>query len=318
MQKEHWALLGVVFLGAIWGLSFPLIKLALEGFTPITMIALRLGVAAILMNAILYSRGMRLPTTRRAWRDLLVVGVIGMAIPWTLIAWGEQYISSGLTAILIGMTPIFTTLLTLVWSREEQLGWARSMGVVMGFVGVATAVNIFNLDLVVGNSLALLAVLGSAMCYAVAAIFSRQAFRGVPPMVSASGTLIVGSGVLLPLVLLVDGGLPRALPPLTAVLGLLGLTLFGTVIAYLIFYTALDILGAPRTIMTTYLVPIFALVFAWLLLGEPIGVHTVVGLGLVLGGIFVANSAAGGKPTAAVLTPPVTAGTSTEAPAKSQ
>lgn len=318
MQKEHWALLGVVFLGAIWGLSFPLIKMALEGFTPITMIALRLGVAAILMNAILYSRGLRLPTTRRAWRDVIIVGVIGMAVPWTLIAWGEQYISSGLTAILIGMTPIFTMLLTLVWSREEQLGWVRSLGVAMGFVGVAIAVNVLNLDLVVGNSLALLAVLLAALCYAVSAIFSRRAFRGVAPMVSASGTLIVGASVLLPLVFLVDGGLPTTMPPLTAMLGLLGLTLFGTVIAYLIFYTALDILGAPRTIMTTYLVPIFALVFAWLLLGEPIGVHTVVGLGLVLGGIFVANSAPGGKPTASAAAPSVAASTGGEAPAKSQ
>ncbi len=289
----------LLMLGIIWGASFVFIKLGLESYAPATIVALRLSGAAVVLSLVLRRQGHRLPTAWRPWRDMVLVGLIGMVIPFALIAWGEQYINSGLAAILIATTPLFTLLLAFLWTHEERLGILRTLGVLLGFLGVAVAVEIQQIDPFSASVQGQAAVLLAASCYAFVAIYSRRAFRGMHPMIPATGTMIGGALCIVPAALLLDG-LPTSTPAGAALAGVLGLTLLSTAAAYILYYWLLERLGSSRTAMVTYLVPIFALLLGWLWLHEEIGPHTLLGLSLVLAGILIANSApARQQPTAA-------------------
>jgi drug/metabolite transporter (DMT)-like permease len=281
-------LAGLLLLGALWGTSFLFIKLGLQSFPPLTLVSLRLLGAAVLLYALLRLRGLRLPRTRRGWGDLVFIGVAGTLLPWLLITWGEQHISSGLAAILNATTPLFSILLAYVWTREEQLSPARTAGVLLGFVGVVVAVGPDDLDLGSASTRGELAVLAAAACYGVAALYGRRAFRGMPPLVPAAGQMITGSVALVPIALLVDG-LPSAAPTTGALVGVAGLTLIGTVLAYILYYWLLERLGAARASMVTYLLPPFALLYGWIWLREPLHPNALLGLSLVVAGILVAN-----------------------------
>jgi drug/metabolite transporter (DMT)-like permease len=282
------SLCALVVLGAIWGGSFVFIKLGLESFDPATIVAMRLGGGALVLYLALRYQGHQLPTTLRIWRDLALVGVLGMVLPFFLITWGEQHISSGLAAILVATTPLFTLLLALLLTQDERLGMVPALGVLLGFAGVAVAVDVLELDSASAGARGQLAVLGAALCYSFAALFGRRAFRGMPALVPATGTMIGGSVVIVPLALLLDGP-PTLAPTGMALLGVLALTLLSTAFAYILYYWVLARIGSSRTTMVTYLVPIFALLLGWLLLNEQIGLHTLLGLLLVLSGVMLAN-----------------------------
>lgn len=293
----------LVLLGAIWGASFLFIKLGLESFPPATLVALRLAGGALVLVLAMLAQGHRFPAARRAWGDMLLVGVVGMVVPFVLISWGEQHISSGLAAILVATTPLFTLLLAFVWTRDEHLGLLRSLGVLLGFVGVALAVQVQQLSLFSSSAYGLLAVLGAALCYGFAAIYGRRAFHGLPPIVPAAGTMSGGLLCIVPVALLVDG-LPAAWPTGSALVGVLGLAFLSTACAYILYYWILGRIGSSRTTMVTYLVPIFALVFGWLWLDEHITVYTIAGLLLVLAGIMIANGALSWRRQAAAVPRP--------------
>lgn len=278
----------LTILGSLWGASFAFIKLGLESYAPATVVAIRLLGAGLVLYAVMRWQGHTLPRTRQAWRDMFVVGLVGLVLPFTLISWGEQYIDSSLAAIIIATTPLFTLLLAYFISREESLNWLRSLGVLVGFSGVLVAIG-FNAETFLQTStLGKVAIMGAALCYSFVALYARRAFRGGSPLVSATGTMFTGTLCIVPLALLFDG-LPTLEPTRMALLGVVGLTLLSTVLAYIIYYWLLETIGAPRTTMVTYLIPSFALVYGWLLLNEQIGVNTVAGLLLVFAGIVLAN-----------------------------
>lgn len=133
--------LGVlVLLGAVWGASFLFIKIGVSELAPVSLVALRVGTAALLLLGILFARGLRLPRSWRLWGHFAFTGLVGLVVPYMLITWGEQSIPSGMAAILNATTPLFTLLLAYVWTREEALSGLRLLGVAIGFAGVVVAV----------------------------------------------------------------------------------------------------------------------------------------------------------------------------------
>jgi drug/metabolite transporter (DMT)-like permease len=300
MRVRYLAVLLV--LGAIWGASFLFIKVGVAEIPPASLVAVRLVVGAALLLVVLYASGARLPASRRGWIDLFVLGALGVVAPFLLITWAEQSIPSGLTAILNATTPLFTALLTYVWTRAERLRGGRLLGVGLGFAGVVLAVGLDNLDLSSAGTQGKLAVLLAAVCYAITAIYARQAFRGAPPLVPAAGQIFAGAVLIIPIALVIDGA-PRAVPSFWPLAAVLALAVFGTAVAYIMFYWLLERLGATRTSMVTYLTPPVALVYGALLLNEPIAANTLIGLGLVIGGIALANGVIRPRPAAARLAP---------------
>jgi drug/metabolite transporter (DMT)-like permease len=286
MHVRYLAIL--VLLGAIWGSSFPFVQFALESFPPLTVVALRLSGSGLVLTLVLYLQGQRYPRSLRARRDLFMVGMVGSVIPMFLVTWGEQYISSGLAAILIAITPLFTLLLGLFWGHQQPLRTVHIAGIVLGFIGVLVALDISGLALGSASALGVLAVLVAALSYAMEALYGHKAFHNTPALVAAAGILTSGAVVVTPIALVHDG-LPTLTPSLLALVGIVGLTLFSSALAYILFFWVLERIGATRAAMVTYLVPIFALIFGWLWLGEVLHLHVGAGLALVLLGIALTN-----------------------------
>jgi drug/metabolite transporter (DMT)-like permease len=278
----------LLLLGAVWGASFLFIKLGVAEMAPETLVALRLTVGALVLLAVLYGGGLRLPGQLRAWGDFLLLGVIGLIFPYLLIAWSEQAIPSGMAAILNATTPLFSVLLTYVWTREDRLSGMKLLGVAVGFVGVLVAVGVEDLSLANADTQAQLAVLGAAACYGWAGIYGRRAFRGMPALVPATGQLLAGALIMTPIALALRG-IPSPLPSPTALGAVLALAIFGTSAAYILLYWLMERIGATRTSMVTYLLPPFALTYGALFLREPIPLNALLGLALVVAGILLAN-----------------------------
>jgi len=281
--------LGVLLLlGAVWGASFLFIKIGVQEIAPETLVMLRLVIASIVLLGVLYARGLRLPARWRTWADFLFLGVVGLIFPYLLITWSEQAIPSGMAAVLNATTPLFSVLVAYLWTHEERLSGLRLLGVALGFAGVVVAVGIKDLDLARADTQAQLAVLAAAACYAISGIYARRAFRGMPALVPATGQMLAGALLITPYALLVRG-IPSPPPSATAIGAVVALAVVGTALAYILLYWLMERIGATRTSMVTYLLPPFALAYGALFLGEAIALNALLGLGLVVAGILLAN-----------------------------
>ncbi|MFY9578680.1 MAG: DMT family transporter [Gaiellaceae bacterium] len=274
-------LLMLLALSGLWGASFMFIKIGVRELEPTTLVCVRLGIGALTLAPVaLWRLGKRtvVREVRAAWRPLVVIGLVNSAIPIVSISWAETRIDSGLTAVIQASAPLFTAVLALRFARHDRVTGSRLVGLLVGFGGVALLVGLQPS----GNVVAALAVMFSAVCYAVAAIYSARALADVPPLVSALGALTAASLALVPLGL---AQLPSEFPSWGVTGAMLALSIGGTGVAYVLYYALLSGAGASRAILITYLVPSIALAYGVLLLGEPLTVAAVAGLALVLAGV---------------------------------
>ena len=279
-------LVWLFILGGLWGSSYLFIKVAVAEVPPLTLVAGRLVLAAAIMWIVLLVARQAMPRSRRLWASFAVMGLLNGAVPYSLIFWSEQYISSGLASLLQATMPLFTVLLGHFLVRDERLTAGRVAGVVLGFVGVGL---LMLPDLRQGahaNLLGQLAMVASSVSYAGAALFARSRLRGQPALVSTTGQLTMGAVWTLPLSLLIEGPL-QAVPSLPALASWLGLTILGTVIAYVIYFKLIERTSAAFVSTVTYIIPVFGLILGALVLGEPLSVSLLVSLGLILAGVLL-------------------------------
>jgi drug/metabolite transporter (DMT)-like permease len=281
--REFSLLLG---LGAIWGASFLFIKVGGAEIQPFMLVELRLSIAAVILLLIVSRRPGVLSTLRQHLPSVTVLGILNCALPYTLLTWGEHYVSTGLAAIINATSPLWAALLGVVWSWADTLSPSRLFGVLLGLGGVVLVVSgdLGGGDTIGMQPFGLAAVIGMAISYAVASIFARKRLRGITPMVPATGQLVTGAIVLLPLALF---QIPQAMPSLAASASVLTLSVVGTALASLIYYWLIGRVGATKTLLVTYLLPGFALIYGAILLHEQITVTAILGLALVLLGIAV-------------------------------
>ncbi len=288
-RRDYGDLLG---LSALWGASYLFIKIALDGgFDPVALVCVRLILAAALLYVVARGRGLPFPRDRHVWRAWAVMGLVGTALPFVLVSWGETHIDSSLAAILNATVPIFTVGLAHVWGgADERITPARIGGAAIGFVGVVVVVGDIRLATHPGALLGVGAVLLSSFCYAVSPIYARGAFRGVPPVYSAMGQMSVGAlYTAIPAVLGAAGA--HRFPAPGAIAAMLALSILGTVGAYLLYYSLLARIGPTRTTTSTYLLPVFAVVYGAVFLQEPIGTRLLLGFALiVVGVVFITRS----------------------------
>jgi drug/metabolite transporter (DMT)-like permease len=287
-------------LAAIWGASYMFIKVAVRDLEPTVMITLRLLIAASLLIAFLAARvGTReaLAQIGGAWREGLIFGVINGALPFTLIAWGEKHIDSGVAAIANASVPIFVALLATRFKPSERSTGLKLVGIVLGLVGVGVLAGASPEGgwwSVAGT----LAVVVASVSYAVGGLYGQHAVASVPGPVIAAASLLYGGLVLLPFGL---AQLPEHVPGWKAIGSLLGLAVAGTAIAQLILFRMLRLFGAARLALVTYLLPVTALVYGALILDEPLRASALGGLALILGGVALGSGA--GWPSQAVAEP---------------
>ena len=275
-------------LAAIWGASYLFIKLAVDDIEPAPMMAARTLLAgAILAGYLVVTLGRRraLRDLLASWRPALVLGGVNAAIPFWLVAWGEKHIDSSVAGIAQSTVPIFTFLVAARVVPEERVGLGRVLGIALGFLGVAV---LAGLDprggwwAVAGT----LAVVLSSLSYAVGGVYGQLRVRTVSGPVLATGSMLVGGVILLPLALF---QLPDRTPSAEALGGLLALTLLGTAFGQLVLFRMLRLFGSRRLSLVTYLMPGFALVYGAVFLSEPITAAALGGLVLILVGVALGS-----------------------------
>ena len=272
-------------LGFIWGASYLLIKLAVAEVAPSTMMLTRVAVAGLALLAFVAWRGEL--RSLRASRGAYALGVFNSAIPFTLIAWGERHVDSGVAAIANATMPIWVALLAVRWRRDERATGARAAGIGIGLVGVvvlAGAVPGGGAWGVAGT----LAVVVASLSYAIASLYGQRLIADVTGPVLATTALIGATVALLPLGV---AQAPHHAPSLTAIASILALALLGTALAQLIWFRLLRMFGSTRASLVTYLLPVTALVYGVTFLGEPLTPSELVGLALILGGVALGSGA---------------------------
>ena len=245
----------LLVLATLWGASYSFIKVGVATIPPITLIAARTGIAGALLLAIMCFRGIRMPRDAATWRRFLFQACLNSVIPWTMIAWGERSLDAGLATILNSTSPIFTFFLTLAVTRHEALTFRKLLGVVAGMAGICLIVGVEALAGLGEQLVAQVVMVLAAICYAGAAIFGRG-FKDLDPMAPAAGSLLAGAAILIPVSLVVDR--PWTLvPSMSSVLALLGLAVFSTAMALVIYFRLIQTLGSVGTTAQAYLrVPI--------------------------------------------------------------
>ena len=283
-------------LASLWGPSFLFIKIAVGTIPPLTLVAIRLGLAAIFLAAFLRLRRIALPDRFEDWKKFIFMGFIANALPFALISFGEQFADSGAASILNGTTPIFTILIAHYFLEDERLTGSRLLGVMIGFAGILL---IFLPELNqwlrggLGSgqeALGLGAILLGAICYGVAIVYSRRRLRGIPPLVGPTAQMIAAAILITPFSLVVDR--PFTLSPSPAALmaaGVLGI--FGTALAYLVYYQMLDTAGATFISFVTYLLPPIGVVLGVIFLNESPTLYAIAGMITILMGIVIVNRA---------------------------
>ena len=265
-------------LALLWGSSYLLIKVAVETIAPVTLIAARVTIAAVFLLAVIRRAGERLPRDRRTWRRLFVQAVFNSIGAWTVLAWGQQYVDSGLASVLNSTSPIFVLLFTLLVTRHEATDGMKLLGAGLGVLGVTLTVGIDALDGLGRQVAAQLAVLLGAVLYACAAIYGRS-LSHLSPMVAAAGTMLWASACLVPLSLALDQ--PWTLRPSAASLAAaLVLAVLCTGVALLVYFRLIRTLGSMGVASQSYLRAGVGVLFGVLVLGERI--TPLVGLGLAV------------------------------------
>ena len=276
-------------LGAIWGSSYMFIRIAVAEVPALTLVAARLILAAAILWIALRASGRPMPRGRRLWGAYAVMGILSGALPYTLISWGEQYIHSSLAALLQATMPIFTVILAIFLADDEHLTWKTAFGVVTGFAGVVVLILPDLREGLHANLLGQLAIVGASVSYAAAAIFARNRLRGEPPLSSTMGQMTMGALFTMPLSLIIDRPFPLS-PSAPAVLSWLGLTILGTVLAYIIYYALIDRTSATFVSTVTYVIPIVGLALGALVLDEPVTANLLISAVLIIAGVLLVRA----------------------------
>jgi drug/metabolite transporter (DMT)-like permease len=282
----------LVVLAAIWGASYLFIKVGVRDFEPTTLMSLRMLIAAVPLFAFLCLRegGPHRAVTdiRAASRDGLVLGIINGAIPFTLIAWGETHVDSGVAAIANSTVPIFVVLLAIRFRPSERAGGLKLAGIVLGLVGVGVLAGV-NPRGGMWAVLGTLAVVLASISYAFSGLYGQWSVAQSSGPVLATANTLYGGLLLLPFALI---QLPEHVPGWKPVASLLALALVGTSFAQLILFRMLRLHGPARTSLVTYLMPGFALFYGALILDEPITTSALAGLALILAGVALGSGLA--------------------------
>ena len=266
--SRRW-LVDLVLLGALWGASFRFMRIGGADFGALPTAALRVAIGALVLLPLMLAKGHWGAFAAR-WKPTLAVGVMNSGLPFALFAIALLTINSGLAAVINATTPMFGALVAWAWFRERPDNW-RLVGLVVGFAGVAALAS-RNAGLQTGQGggaamWATLACLGACASYGIAASMTRRYLMGMPSLATAGGTQI---GATLFLVLPALWLHPTQMPSLRAWLAVAALGIACTGLAYILLFRLIETAGPARALTVTFLVPVFAIIYGWIFLGEQV------------------------------------------------
>ncbi|UWR24743.1 DMT family transporter [Sulfitobacter sp. S223] len=284
ISTQSWGLL--TLLALIWGASFLSIRIALDEVPPLTAVAHRVGWATLVLWVYVLVRKLPLPRGPHIWIGFLGMGLLNNVIPFSLMAWGQLYIPSGLTSIFNATTAVFGVLVAAIFLSDERLSPRKAVGIAVGFAGVTTAIGLQNLRDFDITSLAQLAVLAGTLSYALAGVWARKRLSGLEPQVAAAGMLTASALMMIPLAWIVDGPIRLDLQPRT-IAAIAYYAICATALAYLLYYKVLSLAGSGNLMLVTLLVAPVAILLGALVLGETLSPNAYKGFALLALGLVI-------------------------------
>lgn len=284
MTPLTWAMLALLSL--CWGASFFFIGVAVTALPTFTIVVLRVGLAALVLWAVVLARGAGLPTSLFFWRAATIMAAINSVLPFVLIVWGQSHVPSSLASIFIATTPLFGVVLAHFMTVDERMTVPRVAGVVCGFAGVVVLIGPDLLRDVGTDLLAELSIFGAAMLYALASIYGRRFSRdGISPLVTATGQLTMSTALLLPFALYIDRPWTLAAPSAAVTAAVLSVAFISTAFAFLLYFRILATAGATNLMLVNYLVPVSAIMLGVAILQETLKTEHYIGMALIFVGL---------------------------------
>jgi drug/metabolite transporter (DMT)-like permease len=278
IDARDWSLLGL--LSILWGGSFFFNGVVLRELPPLTVVLLRVVLAAIILLPLLWVYRIRLPKGLSGWKPFFAIGLLNNVLPFSLIVMGQTYIASGLASILNATTPLFTVVV-MAAAGEEKLHARRVAGIVAGLIGVII-LHGEGLGFETGQGIGILLCLAAAFSYGLSALVARRLLSNSPPLGTATFQMLA-SAVMMPVVAgIFERPWQLAMPGVTTWLAVIGLAALSTALAYIVFFQILRRSGATNVMLVTLLIPVTAILLGYLVLGESISPREIIGA-LVIG-----------------------------------
>ncbi|WP_024509787.1 DMT family transporter [Bradyrhizobium sp. ARR65] len=277
IHQKDWLWLGA--LAVLWGGSFFFNDIILKELPPLTLVFLRVALAACLLLPLLWIRNIDLPHGLSAWKPLVLVAIFNNVVPFSLIVMGQRFIPSGLASILNATTPLFTVVVMLV-AGEESPEAHRIAGVIAGLIGVVILRG--DGDLASAQAIGIVLCLAASFSYGVAALVARRRLSASPPLQTAACQLLASSAMMAVIASAFEQPWRLPIPGPVTWLAVLGLATLSTALAYLVFFQILRRSGATNVMLVTLLIPVTAVLLGYLILGERVSAREIVG-SLVIG-----------------------------------
>ncbi|WP_439107751.1 DMT family transporter [Congregibacter sp.] len=277
-------LLQLISLAAIWGSSFMFMRFAVPQLGPVWLLELRLVAASLIL--LLISSLLRRPlNVRKYWRHYLILGVFNTALPFWAFAYAAQSLPASMLAILNSTAPLWGLLIGFIW-RGKPITRRAILGLFLGMAGVASLVGLGGFAVQPEALWAVVFTASAAICYGIASSYAEYAEK-VETYANAHGSLWAATLLILPFMPFAP--MPEVWPP-AAVAAALVLGILCTGVAYLLYFHLIATVGAPSALTVGYLIPLWGVMWGWLFLDEAVGLHTLLGAGLVLSGTMLVTN----------------------------
>ncbi len=283
MSLSQWSLLAV--LSVLWGGSFLFVGIAVSELPALTIVAVRVALAAALLVPVVMALGYRLPTSLAGWWPFLVMAVLNNVIPFSAIVLGQKEIASGLASVLNATTPLFAVTLTHLLT-DDRMTWNTLAGVLVGVAGVAVLMGPAILGTDASSVLGMALVLVGTCSYGFAGVWGRR-LRQTPPLVSASAQLIASSMLMAVIAGVADRPWVLPWPSHRTLLAMVGLAVLSTALAYAIFFRILAVSGSTNVMLVTLLIPISGIALGHLVLGEVVLWRHIIGALVIASGLLL-------------------------------
>jgi drug/metabolite transporter (DMT)-like permease len=279
----------LLFLACLWGPSFLLIKIAVVQASPLAVATFRILLGSVILLTVLKIRRTAFSMNMDLAKKFMISGFVNMSLPYILIASGEQYIDSALAGILNGLTPFFALLFVAIGNRHESLGTKKLIGVALGFAGLCVLLFPHFRDNNIKSLTGVLLVTVAAACYGWATVYTKKNLVGLPPLVAPAFQLLMGGMLLIP-ILFLFGEPARILDThLSFWLAIGSLSIFGTALAYFVYFKIIENTEASFVTLVTYIVPIISIALGVLVLNEQITWSSAIGAIIILASIRFAS-----------------------------
>lgn len=289
MSRSQWLLL--IALSILWGGSFLFVGIAVKELPPLTIVLVRVGLAALLLVPVVVVMGHSLPSSWGTWMPFFWMAILNNVIPFTLITTGQREVASGLASVLNATTPLFTLIIAHVLTNDEKLKTNKLAGVLMGIAGIAVLLGPEALFGRPSSLFGMALIIGACISYGFAGYWGRR-LRSTPPLVSACCQLLCSSLVLAVLASLIERPWRLAWPSERTVAALVGLAALSTSLAYVIFFRILTVSGPTSVMLVTLLIPISGIAFGILILGETLLWRHIAGALVIGAGLLVIDGRA--------------------------